>query len=279
MVWHKTWSTLKVSQETLFPVSWRCSKWTPRTRSVQQRGQVWVTGWSLTTQSTEPGPWWLSLCSVLSLNSSEAEAKGSGQLPAGRECFQAGSVWKTVRSLLTVLPKALLGLEAPKASREPVCLYIVTKVMVLVVKNSPAKCRTRWRCEFEAWVEKIPLRSKWQPTQVLLPRKFHEHWSLAIRSPWAHKDSDTTEWVTLLHYTLMWTAVSLSPSLSRFRNRALRDVVCQGCLGPEDPGWGDLTPQPPLRGPALPWDTLGWVWILQSLTRNEVYPEGRSQVC
>ena len=38
-------------------------------------------------------------------------------------------------------------------------------------------------------------RRKWQPTPVLLPRKFHGWRSLVGYSPWGHKESDTTEWL------------------------------------------------------------------------------------
>ena len=46
---------------------------------------------------------------------------------------------------------------------------------------------------------RIPWRRKWQPTPVLLPRKFHEWRSLVGNSPWGRKESDTTE---QLHFTL-----------------------------------------------------------------------------
>ena len=36
-------------------------------------------------------------------------------------------------------------------------------------------------------------RRKWQPTPVLLPRKFHGWRILVGYSPWGHKESDTTE--------------------------------------------------------------------------------------
>ena len=42
-------------------------------------------------------------------------------------------------------------------------------------------------------VRKIPWRRKWQPTPVLLPRKFHGLRSLVGYSPWGHKESDRTE--------------------------------------------------------------------------------------
>ena len=40
---------------------------------------------------------------------------------------------------------------------------------------------------------KIPWRRKWQPTPVLLPRKFHRRRSLVGYNPWGCKESDTTE--------------------------------------------------------------------------------------
>ena len=40
-------------------------------------------------------------------------------------------------------------------------------------------------------------RRDWQPTPVLLPGEFHGQRSLADYSPWGHKESNTTEWLTL----------------------------------------------------------------------------------
>ena len=48
---------------------------------------------------------------------------------------------------------------------------------------------------------KIPWRRKWQPTPVLLPRKFHRWRSLVGYSPWGRKEVDMTE---QLHFTLFW---------------------------------------------------------------------------
>ena len=43
------------------------------------------------------------------------------------------------------------------------------------------------------------LRRKWQPTPVLLPGRSHGQRTLAVFSPWGHKESDMTEW---LHFSL-----------------------------------------------------------------------------
>ena len=47
-----------------------------------------------------------------------------------------------------------------------------------------------------------PWRREWQPTPVLLPGEFHGLRSLAGYSPWGHKESDTTERLTLSLFTL-----------------------------------------------------------------------------
>ena len=54
------------------------------------------------------------------------------------------------------------------------------------------------------WVRKISCRRKGQPTPVFLTGKSHGRRSLVGYSPWAHKESDTTEW---LHFHLMTLSV------------------------------------------------------------------------
>ena len=44
---------------------------------------------------------------------------------------------------------------------------------------------------------KIPWRRKWLCTPVFLPGEFHGERSLMGYSPWGHKVSDTTDWLTL----------------------------------------------------------------------------------
>ena len=57
------------------------------------------------------------------------------------------------------------------------------------VKNLPTVQET----QIGPWVEKIPWRREWLPASVFLPREFHRQRSLAVYSPWDHKESDTTE--------------------------------------------------------------------------------------
>ena len=52
---------------------------------------------------------------------------------------------------------------------------------------------------FDPWVRKIPWRKEWQLIPVFLPGKFHGQRSLVGYSPWGHKESDRTEWLTHTH--------------------------------------------------------------------------------
>ena len=53
------------------------------------------------------------------------------------------------------------------------------------------------RSLIDPWVRKFPWRRKWLPTAVFLPGEFHRQRSLVGYSPWGHKESDTTEQLTL----------------------------------------------------------------------------------
>ena len=72
---------------------------------------------------------------------------------------------------------------------------------ILLVAQTVKRLPGMWRPWFNPWVGKIPWRRKWQPTAVLLPRKFHGWRSLVGYSPWGRKDSDRTE---QLHFTLLY---------------------------------------------------------------------------
>ena len=56
------------------------------------------------------------------------------------------------------------------------------------------QCR---RSGFIPWVGKIPWRREWQPSPVFLPGESHGQRSVAGYSPWGHKESDTTKWLSL----------------------------------------------------------------------------------
>ena len=72
-------------------------------------------------------------------------------------------------------------------------------------------CLQRGRPGFDPWVRKIPWGRKWQPTPVFLPGEFHGQRSLAGYGPWGHKESDTTEWLTLSLF--QWTLIDMSALL------------------------------------------------------------------
>ena len=63
-------------------------------------------------------------------------------------------------------------------------------------KESACQCRRHRSCGFNPWARKIPWRRKCQPTLVFLPGESHGQRSLVGYSPWGHKESDTTEWLT-----------------------------------------------------------------------------------
>ena len=61
-------------------------------------------------------------------------------------------------------------------------------------------CQQCGRPGFDLWVGKIPWRREWLPTPVSLPGEFYGQRGLAGYSPWGHKESNTTEWLSL-HFT------------------------------------------------------------------------------
>ena len=67
-------------------------------------------------------------------------------------------------------------------------LWQVSQV-ALVVKNLPLSAGDI-RDGFSPWVGKIPLRRKWQPTPVSLPRESPWTEELSGLLPWGHKESE-----------------------------------------------------------------------------------------
>ena len=63
------------------------------------------------------------------------------------------------------------------------------------LSGKESTCQGR-RPRFNPWVRKTPWRRKWQLTPVSLPGKSHRQRSLVGNSPWGHKESDTTEWLS-----------------------------------------------------------------------------------
>ena len=59
------------------------------------------------------------------------------------------------------------------------------------------QCR---RPRFDTWVGKSLWGRKWLPTPVSSPGEFHGQRSLVGYALWGRKESDTTEWLTLVYY-------------------------------------------------------------------------------
>ena len=72
------------------------------------------------------------------------------------------------------------------------------------------QCRRCKRQEFNPWVGNIAWRRKRQPTPVFLSGKSHGQRSLAGYGQWGHKESDTTEWLTLCSKAALWKLKKLS---------------------------------------------------------------------
>ena len=108
-------------------------------------------------------------------------------------------------------------------------------------KESACQCRRCKRHPFDPWVRKITWRKKWQPTPVFLPRESHGQKSLVSYSPWGHKESDTTEWLSTHP---RWQGIS-------------QDLRAPDC--PVEP------PQPPHP---TPHPSLGYLTLLAGLISN-----------
>ena len=88
-----------------------------------------------------------------------------------------------------------------------VCREFRASLAVQLVKNLPAV----WGPGFDPWVGKIPRRSERLPTPVSWPGEFR-----GLYSPWGHKGSDTTEWLSLsLSRWSCRSFISSAQSLSR----------------------------------------------------------------
>ena len=63
-------------------------------------------------------------------------------------------------------------------------------------KESDCQCRRCRRHRFDPWVGKILWKREWQPTPVFLPSESYWQRSLVGYSPWGHKESDMTEYLS-----------------------------------------------------------------------------------
>ena len=72
--------------------------------------------------------------------------------------------------------------------------YSWTFLVAQLVKNPPAM----WETWFDLWVGKTPWRRERLPIPVFWPGEFH-----GLYSPWGHKESDTTEWLSLTSHQVV----------------------------------------------------------------------------
>ena len=74
-------------------------------------------------------------------------------------------------------------------------------LLTRMVKSPPVMQKT----QVQSLCQEDPLEKKWQSILVFLLREFHGRRSQAGYSPWAHKESDMTEW---LHCRGTWCAIA-----------------------------------------------------------------------
>ena len=103
-----------------------------------------------------------------------------------------GNYLKLIVPQFSQLLKEIMILRTPLSDK-------VVKFNPPTNAESSCQCRRCKRCRFSPWVGKIPWKRKWQHTPVFLPGKFHGQRSLVGYSPRDHKESVTTERLTL-HY-------------------------------------------------------------------------------
>ena len=82
----------------------------------------------------------------------------------------------------------------------------VTSLGAQMVKNLPAMEESG----FNPWFRKILWSRKWQLIPVFLPGESHEQRSLVGYSPWEHRESDTTEHISLSRWFLVIVLICIS---------------------------------------------------------------------
>ena len=87
------------------------------------------------------------------------------------------------------------------------------------------QCR---RLGSDPWWGKIPWRKEWLPTRIFLPKKFYEQRILVSYSPWGHKESDTTDQLTL-HFSRRYMchlAISVKSLMLGELNATVKICLC-----------------------------------------------------
>ena len=68
---------------------------------------------------------------------------------------------------------------------------------------------------------KMPWRREWQPTPVFMPGEFHGQRKLVGHSSWSHKESDTTERLTLSQHAYTWVHSEVDKSKERVNQTSI----------------------------------------------------------
>ena len=148
--------------------------------------------------------------------------EGHSAAGAGAQCGSEHRLWCSQHQSELQIPPGVLPSQSPAvAALVPFkCLPWFKQVhyncwgfpggsgkRIKIVKNLPAVQET----QVQLLVRKIPWRRKWQPTPVFLPGESHGQRSLVGYSPWNHKESDKTEWLTQHNITIVHSPWLLQP--------------------------------------------------------------------
>ena len=140
-----------------------------------------------------------------------------------RQEYWSGLTFPTSGDLLNpgIKPKSVLDLEISLLTDliphlEPAAMFSFHPVSSgvpwwLTEQRICLQCR---KPRLNPWVRKTPWRKVWQPTPVFLPREFHGQRGLVGYSPWGHKESDTTEWLSLFSCLLQTSCSQIRKTIS-----------------------------------------------------------------
>ena len=115
-------------------------------------------------------------------------SQDSVPLESSHQSREAETTWRNFQQVLQ-----FVGFPGGTSGKEPTCQFR--------------------RHRFKPWVREIPWRKAWKSTPVFLPGESHGQRSLASHSPWGHKESDTTERLTLPLVLLAYVVCSHRPSV------------------------------------------------------------------
>ena len=115
------------------------------------------------------------------------------------------SVYDYMKTIGISFPDSLLGSCLVCDCQAPIPSTVVPKEWPIL---SAEHAHHWWRPGFDPWVGKIPWRRAWQPTPVFLPGESHGQRSLVGYSPWGHKESDTTEWLSTAQHIIIFKCLT-----------------------------------------------------------------------